>query len=670
MVFTHLRVGLAAAALVLLAGCANAPTHPALARAEQAGQLPPLVPVRRFVANIDFAAGYVLSPDGRQLLWNRTVGLDAGLAVRPVEGGQTATFATGYLARPDGVTYSWLPDSRHVVYMKDLSGSENTHLHVFDSRAPFEPWAVTPWPGTRSRFVGWGPRGTARFFFASNRRDRATLDLYEADALARTVREVARSDGRVLGWVIGVDGAPAGRVRQLGDQDGSGSTLEVLQADGSWRAVRSAGGFDHLWLHRLDLQAGRGWALSNIGRDKTALVELDLASGAEKVLAEHPVVDLGLVSYPPVKGPPLGYVTDAGLPQARYFDPAFAAAIDKAIRDARALGLLDADPVMVRPQSQSDDGSRMVLRAVGEFEVAELLWDRGSGAVSRLDPKSAEAARMLSAEQPFSFKASDGRTIHGYYVRPRGVQGPAPLVMQIHGGPWVRDHWRSADYTTDQLLANRGYAVMTVNYRGSGGYGREFMQAGFKQSFTRTQQDVAEAAQWAIDQGIADRDRMAVLGGSFGGFSVLAQLIHQHQPWRCGINVVGVANWPRVIENWPPFWRNRHYFEAFYGDVRNPQERARMLAESPISHLEKIQAPMLVIHGANDIRVLRQDSDDVVEGLRKLGRPVEYLSFPNEGHSVRRWRNKLEMWRRIEDTLAGCLGGRSAGWDFYELMPR
>jgi dipeptidyl aminopeptidase/acylaminoacyl peptidase len=220
------------------------------------------------------------------------------------------------------------------------------------------------------------------------------------------------------------------------------------------------------------------------------------------------------------------------------------------------------------------------------------------------------------------------------------------------------------------MLANRGYAVLTVNYRGSTGYGRDFMMAGKQLYFTRMQKDIAEAAQWAVDRGYADPKRMAVMGASFGGFSVLAQLVNKDQDWRCGIDIVGVANWVRVIENWPPFWRNRHMFHLFFGDPAIPEQRARMLANSPVSHLDKIDAPLLVIHGANDIRVLRQDSDDVVNGLRALGRPVDYLSFPDEGHSVRRWRNRLEMWRRVEDTLATCLGGRSAGWDFYELMPR
>jgi dipeptidyl aminopeptidase/acylaminoacyl peptidase len=208
-----------------------------------------------------------------------------------------------------------------------------------------------------------------------------------------------------------------------------------------------------------------------------------------------------------------------------------------------------------------------------------------------------------------------------------------------------------------------------VNYRGSWGYGRDFMMAGRRLHFTRMQQDIAEAAQWAVDRGIADRERMAVLGASFGGFSVLAQLARRDQQWRCGVDLVGVANWPRVIENWPPFWRNRHYFHAFFGDPADAQQRAEMLANSPVSHLGKITAPLLVVHGANDVRVLRQDSEEVVSGLRALGRPVQYLSFPDEGHTVRRWRNRLELWRRAEDHLASCLGGRSAGWDFYQLVP-
>ncbi|MEP6790162.1 MAG: prolyl oligopeptidase family serine peptidase [Ramlibacter sp.] len=661
---------LAAAATAVLAACATAPQHAALTQAQSAGTLPPLVPMRRFVANIDFAAGYTLSPDGMQLMWSQTVGTDTGLAVRPREGGAARTFGTGYLPRGDGFAYVWLQDSRHVAYLKDLRGDENTRLYVFDSRGAFDPWAVTPWPGVRSYFVGHAAPDGARFFFASNRRDRSTMDLYEADAATRSIREVARSDGRVLSWVIGADFKLAARSRQLQPQDGSDWSLELLQADGSWKALRTVSGWDTLWLHRTDRQAGKAWGVSNVGRDKNALIELDLATGRETVLASHPEVDLQFVFYRRTQGAPIAYTSEPSYPTVNYLDTALGADVQQAVDRALAQKDLAARPRVARPQSISEDGRHWVIRAVGDFEDAELLLDRTSGAVTRLDPPEPERAATLAAEEPFSFTTSDGRKVNGYLVRPRGVSGPAPMVVVIHGGPWDRDHWRSASFNGTQMLVNRGYAVLNVNYRGSWGYGREFMMAGKQLHFTRMQKDIAEAAQWAIDRGVADPKHMAVLGASFGGFSVLAQLANKDQDWRCGVDIVGVANWARVIENWPPFWRNRHMFHAFFGDPAIPEQRAQMLASSPVSHLDKITAPLLVIQGANDIRVLRQDSDDVVSGLRALGRQVDYLSFPDEGHSVNRWRNRLEMWRRIEDTLAGCLGGRSAGWDFYQLMPR
>lgn len=654
-----------------LAGCATAPRHAALTQAESAGTLPPLVPMRRFVANIDFAGGYTLSPDGTQLMWSQAVGTDSGLAVRPVAGGQARTFATGYLARPAGPTSTWLQDSRHVVYLKDLRGDENTQLHVFDTQsAAFEPWAVTPWPGVRSYFVGHAAPGSGRFFFASNRRDRATMDLYEADAATRTVREVARSDGLVLSWVIGSDHQLALRGRQLQPQDGSDIAIEVPDGQDRWKTLRVVSGWDTLWLHRVDRQAGKAWGVSNVGRDKNALVEIDLVTGRETVLAAHPEVDLQSAYYGRTRGGPVAYVAEPGYPTAHYLDPKLGADVERAVQRALDGGWLADRPRVTRPQSSSEDGQRWVLRVVGDYDDAELLLDRATGEVARLDPQEPERRALLAAEEPFAFMTSDGRKVHGSLVRPRGVKGPAPLVVIIHGGPWIRDHWSSAGFSTTQMLANRGYAVLTVNYRGSSGYGREFMMSGKQLYFTRMQKDIAEAAQWAVEQGAADPKRMAVLGASFGGFSVLAQLVHKEQDWRCGVNIVGVADWARVIENWPPFWRNRHMFHAFYGDPKDPQQRALMLANSPVSHLDKITAPLLVIHGANDIRVLRQDSDDVVTALRAKGRPVEYLLFPDEGHAVRRWRNRLEMWRRIEDTLSSCLGGRSAGWDFYELMPR
>lgn len=660
----------AAMALLAATGCSTTATHPALISAQASGQLPPLVPVRRFVANVDFAGAYQVSPDGQRLMWLQTVGLDIGLAVRDVAGGPVNSYPTGNMGRRGGNQY-WLADSRHVVYSRDPVGDENTQLMVLDTQAGnFAPWSVVSVRGVRSSFIARGPAGSARFFLSSNQRDRATMDLYEADASTRTVREVARSDGTVLGWLIGIDRQLAGRVRQLGKTDGSDVAVELLQPDGRWTLLKTVTGFDSYWVNRIDRSAGKAWVTHNLGRDKSALFEVDLATGHERLVAEHAAVDLSYAVMPAGPGGPLGYVVEPGYPEMKWLDAGWQRDVDAAVTKALAGGMLGAEPVITRPQSQSDDGQRVVLRSVGTFDTAELLLDRTTGRVTRLNPHDAEAAQLFSPERPFQFRASDGRTIHGYVTRPRGVEGPAPLVVIIHGGPWIRDPWTPAGFNTAQLLANRGYAVITVNYRGSTGYGREHLWAVEREYFGRAQKDIAESAQWAIDQRIADPARIAVFGASFGGFATLAQLIQKPHDYRCGINIVGVANWPRVVDNWPPFWRNRHWFARTYGDVNKPEDRAQMLANSPVSHLDKITAPLLVIHGGNDIRVLKQDSDDVVDGLRKLGRPVQYLLFADEGHSISKWRNRLAMWREIEDHLATCLGGRSAGFDFYQLMPR
>lgn len=673
MSFTRIPAALGVAVVLSIAAtCMVAPAQAQPAAAPQIEALPELVPVRRFVANIDYAGGYLLSPDGQRLLWQQTVGTDIGLAVRNVApGSPVTTYATGSQGRGSDSVRTWLADSRHLLYSKDPTGDENIQLLVQDTHADgLNPWAVTPWRGARSVYMGRAGTSGAKFFFASNQRDKTTLDLYEGDALARTVREVARSDGTVTGWLIGANRDLVGRVRQLGREDGADRAIELLQPDGSWRTFKTVSGFDFYRVYWLDPVAGKALATSNIGRDKIVLLEVDLASGQERVLASHEQVDLSYAVLGAGTGGLLGYVVEPDFPRMTYLDEALGREVQLAVQKALAAGLLPAEPVMTRPQSFSESNQRMVLRSVGHFDSAELLLDRATGQVTRLNPLQTEAAAVLSPMQPFSFKASDGRVLQGYLIRPRGITGPAPLVVNIHGGPWVRDSWSPAIFNTNQLLANRGYAVMTLNYRGSTGYGREHMWAGEREYAGRLQKDIADGVQWAVDQKMADPKRLAVLGASFGGFSVMMQMIQKPHDYRCGVNVVGVANWPRVVDNWPPFWRSRHIFTRFYGDVNRPEDRAQMLANSPIAQIEKITAPLLVIQGANDVRVQRQDSDEVVYALQKLGRPVEYLLFKDEGHSISKWRNRLAMWRKIEDTLASCLGGRNAGFDLYELMPR
>jgi dipeptidyl aminopeptidase/acylaminoacyl peptidase len=659
-----------------LAGCSTAPTHPQLKAAQQNQTLAPLIPMRRFVANVDRFGGFVLSPNGQRLVWQQTVGLDVGLAVRDVaQPERVSTFAIGNQGRGGGL-YSWLPNNQHLVYSKDPIGDENIQLWVQDANAALAPWLATPWRGSRSLYLGRGSPGSARFWFANNQRDKSTFDLYEADALTQQVREVARSDGTVVAWVIGQDRQLTARARKLSPADDAETRIEWRAADGSWQLLKSVGTFDSYFVSRIDIQTGKAWVMSNVGRDKVALLEVNLQSGQETVLAEHAEVDLSYALFANTQASgqaqaPIGYVAEPGLPQMTYLDDALSRDVQAAVQKALTQKAITESPVIARPTVFSDDNQRVVLRTQGHFESAELLLDRRTGAVSRLNSVHEEAAEQLSKMEPFAFNALDGRRIHGYIIRPRGVSGPAPMVLNIHGGPTVRDHWSPAGLNSLQMLANRGYAVMLVNYRGSSGYGRDHIWAGAREYWGHMQRDIAEAVQWAITQGIADKERLGVMGGSFGGFSTLAQLIQKPHNYRCGVNIVGVANWPRAIESFPPYWRySRPYMNRMYGDMNDPAARAQALANSPISHIDKIDVPLLVIHGANDVRVIKEDSDDVVAALQKLSRPVQYMVFNDEGHSISKWRNRLAMSRAIEDHFAACLGGRSNGFDWFELMPR
>ncbi len=667
----HLVISLAASLLVL-AGCATVPDHPGLSDAEAKGHLAPLLPARRFLANVDTAGGYQMSPDGLRWLWRLTVGTDAGLAWRKADEDEpSARYPVGNQGRGRGLA-TWLGDSRHFIYSLDPKGNENIQLFVQDADdARLNPWAVTPDSKVRREFVAHGPPGTARFLFGSNARDHASFDLYEADPVQRTVREVARNDGKVLTWLVSSAGQLAARLRQEEAADGSDQVLERLEKDGAWAPVLTVDGFSNFRVVRVDADGRTAWAMSNRGRDKLALVKVDLSGdGSEVLVADDPQIDLRRVWFAGRDGALLGVESELAYPKVKYLDKPTEKLVQTLSSRAVAEGVLFEPPRAVRPTQISEDGGRIKFWSESDFDDAEWTWDKASGRLERLDPHFPEIRRSLAPIRPFAFSASDGKTIRGLIATPVGMKAPSPLVVLIHGGPWARDHWTPAGFNALQMLVNRGYAVLQVNYRGSAGYGKSFMWAAERQFHDRLQQDIAEAAQWAINQGLADRQHMAVLGGSFGGYSVLAQLAQKRQPWRCGVDIVGVANWVRLREQWPSFWRNRHYFDRTFGDPAKPDERAFMLAHSPVSYLDQIDQPLLVIQGANDIRVQREDSDEVVAGLKALGRPVPYLLFKNEGHSISRWRNRLAMWREVEDFFAQCLGGRSAGFDLYEIVPR
>ena len=287
------------------------------------------------------------------------------------------------------------------------------------------------------------------------------------------------------------------------------------------------------------------------------------------------------------------------------------------------------------------------------------LYDRPTDKITPLAaPRIAEQADTLSPMKHVQFPARDGLTLNGYLTIPTGTDGKnLPMVLAVHGGPFWRDSWGYYGY--DQMMANRGYAVLRVNYRGSTGYGRTFVAKSRKEIGGAMHTDLIDGVQWAIGQGIADPRKIAIYGRSYGGYATLVGLTFTPEVFAAGINVVGVADLELVLKKFPPYWRNwLGLWHRNIGRLDNPEDRAFMRERSPIHYVDRIVRPLLVVHGANDVRVTRDQSDRIVESARAKGLDVEYIVFDDEGHAIRRWKNRVTLARAIEAFLAAHLGGR------------
>jgi dipeptidyl aminopeptidase/acylaminoacyl peptidase len=312
-----------------------------------------------------------------------------------------------------------------------------------------------------------------------------------------------------------------------------------------------------------------------------------------------------------------------------------------------------------------DDEERLVtVEVFTEKGYESHLIDRRTGQRTVVGRSQMLAfADALGTTEPVTLTARDGVRLHGYLTRPPDYRAPGPLVLVVHGGHWTRDYW---GYSSPiQFLANRGYAVLQVNYRGSTGYGRAFRELAVGQYGRKMHDDLIDAVHWAVQAGIADRQRVAIYGGSYGGYAALVGMTFTPEVFACGVAVVAVSNWVSLYETAPPYWKLQWVplFHKYVGDPRRPEDRRRLEAISPLFKADQARRPILMIHGAADSRVSVRESEQMVAALRRAGKEVHYVTFPDEGHRRQygNWRNTVRHYAEVEDFLAGCLGGRSSG---------
>jgi dipeptidyl aminopeptidase/acylaminoacyl peptidase len=593
-----------------------------------------------------------LSPSGRWLAWMAPHERRLNVYVRDLRGDGEAVRVTHATER-DVAGYVWANDER-LVYAQDKGGDENYRLYAV-GRDGSNPLDLTPFEDVQCGIVDDLEEVEGEILFQMNHRVKEVFDVYRIDVATGEMRCVAENPGSVQTWLTD----HRGRVRAATTTDGVSSTLLYRDAEeDDWQVVGTYSFKEMVVPLLFTFDDQRLYVRSNVGRDKSAILELEPGSGRElRVLFEHPEVDVSALlssrRFRTVTG--VSFVT--GKRHYRFFD----ARRERVQRflDERLPGREN------RLASHSRDERRYVVhsgsdRTRGSYWLLDVPDDpgaEGDGGM-RLE-RLFDAAPWLVEEElaevrPIQYQSRDGLTIHGYLTLPVGREPrDLPLLVHPHGGPWARDVWGFNPEV--QFLANRGLAVLRMNFRGSVGYGRAFWEAGFREWGLAMQDDVTDGVRWAIEQGIADPKRVAIYGGSYGGYATLAGVTKTPELYACAISYVGVSSLFTWIESFPPYWKP--FLEMIHEMVGHPERDAEQWrATSPLFHVDRIRAPLLVAQGAKDPRVRKEESDQIVAALRERGVPVEYLVKENEGHGFSNEENQFEFYRAMEAFLTEHLG--------------
>lgn len=559
-------------------------------------------------------------------------------------------------------TFYWSSDGRYLLFHQDTDGDENWHLHRADPNRPDKPAVdLTPYDGVRllDAQLALDQPGTA--FVALNMRRPELADFYELDLATGRLTLVAENSGDVVSWM-----RTPGRLLAFTMEDGGAHVLSEW-VDGDRAPITRFSGADVLLAVTPTVPTPDGtgmWIGSSRGSDRTRLVRLDLRTGEQIGVDSHPIFDLDTPRPEADRRFPSSLILHPGTGEllgARYLgarqeihplDPHFAAILP------RLAELSDGDP------------AHMSCDTTAQRWVVDFTHDRDPGVTWFYDHRTGVARRLfrpfphldptqLAPVTPISVTARDGLILPCHLTLPNGVEPRSlPTVLLVHGGPWYRDSW---GYDPEvQLLANRGYAVLQVNFRGSTGYGKAHTQAAIGQFAGRMHDDVIDALDWAISQGHTDPDRVAIYGCSYGGYAALVGAAFTPDRFAAAVSYTGMSDLVDLVESVVPFARRlvENSYVRYIGDPEDPAQRTDMLARSPISRVDDITAPILLIHGANDVRVASRHADRIAESLTARGAEVEYLLNATEGHWFINPESNIELYRTLERFLARHLGGR------------
>ena len=621
-------------------------------------QLPTLIP-RSVILEESERGNPALSPDGKTIAYCAPYHGVQNIWVRSVERNDDRAVTS---ETKNGISYCfWRSDGEHVLYFNDTSGDENTHLFQTNIRTGLTK-DLTPLPGARARGLIGDAGRSDTLLIHINARSARLFDLYRLDLRTGHLELVTENPGDVSQFYA--DHHLRVRVAYVTKPDNS---AEIRVRDGvkdPWRPLISWGpneiNSDYTGVRGFTADDSQIRVITSLDANAERLLEVDLTTGATTILSEDPQFDVSRMIVNP-----LDYTLEAVAYEKErttwvFFDPV--------IRDDfEALRKVRDGDIWIRGRDQSDR-TWLVRFTSSNSPTTYYLFDRSTRKATYLfseDPKLETI--QLAKKEPIQFTSQDGSTIYGYLTLPPGLpSNNLPLVVQVHGGPWTRDSW-DLDFRV-QCLANRGYAVLQVNFRASTGYGKAYQNAGNLEWGGKVIQDIIDGKNWVVARGIVDPRRVAMMGGSFGGYAVLCALAFHPLEFTCGIAINAISDANLFLASMPPYWTTgRARFETRMG--KDPE---CLRSISPLHKAEQVVRPILVMHNANDVRVRLEHSSRMVDSLRKYGKEVTYMVFPDAGHvGGGAYADFLRRWAAIEGFLGKHLGGRveptteAERWDLF-----
>ncbi len=628
--------------VILIAGCAVGPTHKSLKN----GRLPELIPSIKFFNSSIGYWQYDISPDGTRVAF-KSLKND-----RPVIGlWEIGSDRVNFIRSPHArfiSDYEWLSDSQRIVFSQAVK-KNSKHLFIVDAdKLDKTPVDLTPLEKGSKEIVHIGQVDTNKVWI-TDYSQKDCVELYRLDLTTKALSLVETAGEKTTQWIVDASDRLRARISLI---DGLRHRLSLYNLeDKTWETLIEWDVDEEVRFLDFGKDDRSMWLLSNRNRERSSLVILDPDTKKEKLFYEDPQADVADVTMSKKQHKPIIAYSFPDFPKIHFLDPDMEKLLEP-FQPAPPTGFL---------MTGADDNEEVFGYTLYSDKVKDnYIYDSRKKAKYFFgDSAISLYASELADMRPITFSGRDGMALKGFLTLPKGVQPKKlPTVLLVHGGPWSQDEWEYDSLV--QFLANRGYAVLQVNYRGSTGFGKTYMRKAIGEFAGKMHNDLVDGVQWAVARGYTDPDHVAIMGWSYGGYASLVGLTFTPDLFQCAIAIAGVSDLTTIVD---ATYRDlspsgRHYWHKYAGNPENDQEREVMKVKSPITHVDKISRPLLIVHGGEDRVVSAGESERMVKAMKKAGKQVDYVFFPEEGHSFKKWKNWSVLYKKIEKFLAEHLGGR------------